>query len=111
MEQEKEIIEFIEGKTEKEPIKETTEKTKHQKEKDPETAVTFKAEETEQQKEEVSEIENLNFTGKIEKLFKLAEVKGLLYSIEVARKTGDGYLIDVFRDRLAEDNYYKKFLK
>ncbi len=112
MEQEKKIIEqFIENRTEQEPSKERKEGKKEIVEKiDPQTTVSSTIAKDEQDKE-VSEIEKLKFSGKVERLFKLAEIKNLFYAIEVARKTGDGYLIDVFRDRLAENNYYKKFLK
>ncbi len=114
MEQEREKIEqFIERKTETEPTQEKKEEETDliKEKKDSQQVSTTSQVKDDQQQEEVKEIEKLKLPGKIERLIKLAETKNLFYAIEIARKTGDGYLIDVFRDRLAEDNYYKRFLK
>jgi hypothetical protein len=114
MEQEIEIKKFIENKeqSENKAEKETTETTvqEQKEEKQPTVNVVIKQDD-ESVVKDISDIKELPLSGKIEKLFKLAETKNLIYAINLARKTGDAYLIDVFRDQLAENGYYKKFLK
>jgi len=48
---------------------------------------------------------------KIKSLLILCKKEGLVYAIEVAKATGDPYLIDIFHDILAKDGFYKNFLK
>ncbi len=109
MEKEKEIEQFIEKGREAEPKRERPERIEQGEEVImEETLPESKKEEIDK---EITEIEKEDLPGKTERLFQLAENKGLFYAIKVARKTGDGFLIDTFRDRLAENNYYKKFPK
>lgn len=48
---------------------------------------------------------------KIKKLLILAREKGIVYAINVAKKMADPYLLDILHDTLAEEGYYKSFLK
>ncbi len=112
METEKEKIEqFIEKGIETEPQVIEKEPELKQKEEKQEPIPSISPKTKDEDKEEVSEIEKLQLPGKVERLFNLADSKGLFYAIEVAKKTGDGFLIDTFRDRLAQDKYYEKYLK
>ncbi len=113
MEQEKEIKEFIEIGLEKEPRPETKEKEPEKQEEKKEEEISYPpvSKKDDKEEKEISEIKELKLPAKVTRLFELAENKGLVYAIGVAKKTGDGFLIDVFRDRLAQDNYYKRYLK
>jgi len=64
-----------------------------------------------QVKTDADGIKNLGEEKKIKKLLILAEVKGLDYAVQVARKTGDPYLLDKLHDLLAQEERYKKFIK
>lgn len=48
---------------------------------------------------------------KIRKLLLIAEEKGVVYAVNVAKKMNDPYLLDTFHDALAEKGFYKKFKK
>jgi len=54
-------------------------------------------------------IKDLNLDGKLERLFKIAQTKGIKIAVYVAQQTNDHYLIDTFHDLLAKDETYKKF--
>lgn len=62
-------------------------------------------------KRETSQIEVLEKEGKIDRLLKMAEEKGLFFAVGVAKNMKDPYTLDAFHDILAKDNLYKKFLK
>ncbi len=57
------------------------------------------------------EIKELDKDGKINRLLALAEEKGLVLAIHVAKDTDDANLIDTFHDVLAKDERYKQFNK
>lgn len=46
---------------------------------------------------------------KIKKLLLVAEQKGVIYAVNVAKKMDDPYLLDMFHDALAAQGFYKKF--
>ncbi|MEA2092542.1 MAG: hypothetical protein U9P61_01050 [Patescibacteria group bacterium] len=48
---------------------------------------------------------------KIKNLLRLAEEKGLQYSIKQAEKENDPFLLDLYHDVLAKNTDYKKYLK
>ncbi|MFA5166157.1 MAG: hypothetical protein WC449_02515 [Candidatus Paceibacterota bacterium] len=49
--------------------------------------------------------------GKIKKLLTVATTQNLYAAVELAKKTKDPYLIDLFHDILAKDQLYLKFKK
>ncbi len=109
MEQEKEIKEFIQEKYETEPVFEKKETIIQEQKED----IVEKNNIPETVKEEpiIKVEEKKELSEKVEELFQIAKNKGLVQAIKIVKKTGDGYLIDLFRDRLVENDYYKKFLK
>ena len=54
-------------------------------------------------------IEYLGEKEKIEHLLKMAREKGLVFSIQVAKKTGDPYVLDILHDTLSKEGFYKEF--
>jgi len=46
---------------------------------------------------------------RIEKLLELAEEKGLLYAVEVAKKAENPLVMDLFHDILAKNGLFKRF--
>ena len=56
-------------------------------------------------------IEFLGEKEKIEHLLEIAREKGLVFAIQVARRTNDPYILDILHDILAQEGYYKDFLK
>ncbi len=69
-------------------------------EKEPEVAVA------DPQQEEKAQVK-----AKVKELLVLGEQKGLDYAIDVARKSNNPLLLDLFHDVLAEDGNYKRILK
>ena len=57
------------------------------------------------------DIKYLEEDKKIKKLLALANKKGAVYAIGVAKNIDDPYLLDKFHDVLVEKGYYKSFLK
>jgi phage head maturation protease len=90
-----------------------TEKEKIEKEKIQEKIkkVAFQPTEEEEAKKEVTSIKSMALPGKIDRLFEIANEKGLFFALKIAENTGDGYLIDIFHDLLVKDGTYKKYLK
>jgi len=64
-----------------------------------------------QAKVETRRIEELDEKGKLKKLLDIAEVKGLFFSINVAKNMEDPYVLDVFHDVLIKSELYKKFIE
>ncbi len=62
-------------------------------------------------KKEAQEVKKLKKQGKVSRLLKLAEEKGLFFAIAVARKMETPYILDILHDILAQNEFYKKFLK
>ena len=56
-------------------------------------------------------IEFLGEKEKIEHLLKVAREKGIVFAIQVAKKTNDPYLLDILHDVLSQEGYYQKFVK
>lgn len=48
---------------------------------------------------------------KIEKLISLAEVKGVVHAVKVARHLNDNYALDEFHDRLLEEELHNALIK
>ena len=58
--------------------------------------------------------EKIDFLGekeKIEHLLEIAEEKGVIFAVNVAKDMKDPYILDIFHDILAQEGYYKKFTK
>ncbi len=56
-------------------------------------------------------VSGLEDEGKIKKLLDIANVKGVVFAVSVAKKMGDPYVLDLLHDKLVEEGYYKKFIK
>lgn len=56
-------------------------------------------------------IEFLGEKEKLEHLLQIARDKGVIYAIQVARKTNEPYIIDLFHDILAQEGRYKDYKK
>ena len=54
---------------------------------------------------------NLGKKEKIEKLLHFAKTKGVIFSVHVAKKMEDPFLLDALHDALVKEGYYKNFLK
>jgi len=61
--------------------------------------------------EKAKKIEFLGQKEKIDYLFKIAQEKGIVLAVRAAKETNDPYLLDVFRDTLAKNGFYKDFIK
>lgn len=64
-----------------------------------------------QVKAQAEQIKLLQDEEKIKKLLEIATKKGVVYTINVAQKMNDPYILDKLHDTLANEGYYKKFLK
>lgn len=62
-------------------------------------------------KKKADKIEFLGEKEKIKHLLEIAGEKGVLFAVGVAKDMKDPYLLDVFHDILAQEGYYKKFMK
>ena len=56
-------------------------------------------------------IKSLDNEEKIKKLLEIARKKGIIYAVSVAKKMNSPYILDIFHDKLAEEGFYKKFIK
>ena len=63
-----------------------------------------------QAQQQADDIKKQTTQGKIKHLLELAQTQGLAYSVEVAKKMNDAYLLDLYHDELANNQLYKKFL-
>ncbi len=59
----------------------------------------------------VATAQSLDDKKKLDYLFKLAQSKGVVFAVNVAKKMNDPYVLDTFHDKLAREGYYKSFLK
>ncbi len=48
---------------------------------------------------------------KIKNLLSIAQRKGVIFAVNVAKKMNDPFILDTFHDTLAKEGYYKEFLK
>jgi len=58
--------------------------------------------------------QKIQFLGqeeKIEHLLKIADEKGVVFAVKVAKSMNDPYLLDIFHDVLAREGLYKNFIK
>jgi len=58
--------------------------------------------------------QKIQFFGEEEKLshlIKIAEEKGIIYAVKVAKNMNESYILDKLHDIFVENDYYKKFLK
>ncbi len=62
-------------------------------------------------RKKAQQIESLSEKGKIQRLLDLAEKKGALFAVRVAKDMHDPYVLDIFHDILARNRLYKKFMK
>lgn len=60
---------------------------------------------------QAEEIKKQAVEGQIRHLLDLAQAQGLAFSVEVARRTNNHYLIDKFHDTLTQGGLFKKFLR
>ena len=56
-------------------------------------------------------IEFLGEKEKLEHLLAIAEERGLVFAIDVAKNMNDPYVLDILHDILIREGLYKKFLK
>jgi hypothetical protein len=56
-------------------------------------------------------IKNLDDQQKIKKLLQLAQKKGVVFAVKVAKNMDSPYILDTLHDALAKEGYYKSFLK
>lgn len=63
-----------------------------------------------QAQQQADDMKKQTVEGKIKHLLELAQTQGLAYSVEVAKKMNDAYLLDLYHDELAKEGRYKKFL-
>mgnify|MGYP001591175717 CR=1 FL=1 len=61
-----------------------------------------------QVEEQAQNIKSLKNDQKIKKLLEIADDKGVVYAVNVAKKMDDPYILDTFHDALLEKGYYKK---
>ena len=59
-------------------------------------------------KKKAEKIEFLGEKEKVEHLLDLAREKGVVFAIQVAKKMGDSYILDILHDILAQEGLYKK---
>lgn len=59
---------------------------------------------------QAQDISSLEEKEKIENLLKIAEKKGIVYAVHVAKKMNDPYVLDKLHDILAKEEYYKRFV-
>lgn len=64
-----------------------------------------------QAEEQAKTMRNLAEEEKIKKLLDLTKLKGVIYSVNVAKKMDDPYVLDLLHDILAKEGYYKEFTK
>jgi hypothetical protein len=62
-------------------------------------------------KKKAEKIEFLGEKEKIEHLLKIAQEKGVVFAVQVARRMNEPYLLDILHDTLAQEGYYKDFTK
>lgn len=60
-----------------------------------------------QAKSDAEEVMTLEDEKVIQKLIDLAQSKGAVYAVAVAKKMDDAYVLDALHDRLSKDGYYK----
>lgn len=60
-------------------------------------------------KKELEFLKDPSVQRKIIALLKIAQKKGILYSIQLAKKTKDPLLLDLYHDFLAKEGFFKKF--
>jgi hypothetical protein len=60
---------------------------------------------------EKEKIEYLGEKEKIEHLLNVARERDLVYAVQVAKKMGDPYILDLLHDTLAKEGFYKDFIK
>ena len=107
IEQREKIVEKIQeiketGLTEEEKvIKEQIEKQITQLKSSPKTEILA---EKKWQKIKEADVEK-----KLVELIKIAKTKGISFANQVAQKSNDPYILDLFHDILAKDGYYKNF--
>ncbi len=59
----------------------------------------------------VQSVKDLKEEEKLEHLLQLAKTKGVIFAVKVAQKMNDPCLLDMLHDKLAENGYYKEFLR
>lgn len=64
-----------------------------------------------QVKTHAATIQPLEVQGKLKHLLALAQSKGVVFAVKVAKDTKDPYILDMFHDLLAKEGHYKKFVK
>ena len=62
-------------------------------------------------KNQATNLQQLEERQKLDQLLAIANKKGVVYAVNVAKKMNDPYLLDTLHDILAKEGYYKNFLK
>lgn len=60
-------------------------------------------------KKELEFLKDPSLQKKIIALLKIAQKKGILYSIQLVKKTKDPLLLDLYHDFLVKEGFFKKF--
>ena len=55
----------------------------------------------------VNDLNALEEENKLKKLLEIAELKGVIFAVNVAKKMDDPYMLDILHDSLAKEGYYK----
>lgn len=124
---EKELKKFIKEKPREEAVEEIRGKEKEKSEKEEFLAKEKKdireklekevakmelaPELTEKAKKKAKQINDLDEEGKLMRLLKIAKEKGVAFSVKVAEKMDDPYVLDALHDILAQDERFKNFPK
>ncbi len=58
-----------------------------------------------------NDLNTLEEESKLKKLLEIANIKGVIFAVNVAKKMNDPYILDLLHDKLVEGGYYKSFLK
>lgn len=62
----------------------------------------------EQAKKEAKSVENLDEQGKLERLLRIAQDRGIDFAVGVAKDMNDPYILDTFHDRIIEKSMQKE---
>lgn len=60
---------------------------------------------------QAQQLKYLDDQEKVKQLLKIAETKGVVYAVNVAKKMNDAYILDSLHDLLVEKGFYRKLLR
>lgn len=100
-----------EASREAEPVKEEAEREAVREEMEKIGKMTLSPSLKKQAEEEAVKIKGLDKEGKVSRLLSLVKEKGLVFAVDVAKKTGDAYLLDSLYDSLVKEGRFREFEK